>query len=129
VFEAYKAALSRTNPPDRVQAMLGNEWFHNAVFYPNMFMQLRALFIRVIRPIAVDHTEVNVYPIRLKGAPEEMFRRVQGGLQNGGAEWVVLGRGRHAEHADFGGFRAPGTSERSMRTQYRAWKRHMAPPA
>ena len=59
----------------RVDEILSGEWFHNAVFYPNMFVQLRALFIRVIHPLAVDRTEVRVYPIRLKGAPDEMLQR------------------------------------------------------
>lgn len=150
LFERYRQALLARHAPERVDEILADEWFHNAVFYPNMFVQLRALFIRVIHPIAVDHTEVRVYPIRLKGAPEEMFhrqirflnmthsagsliqtddmemfRRVQGGLQNEGADWVVLGRWAHDERAEDGGLRAPGTSELSMRAQYRAWKRYM----
>lgn len=151
LFERYKAALLARHSPEEVARILGNEWFHNAVFYPNMFMQLRALFVRVVRPIAVDRTEVCVYPIRLKGAPEEMFqrqirflnlthsagsliqtddlemfRRVQAGLASTGAEWVVLGRGYGAEVPYAGGLRAPGTSELSMRAQYAAWKRYMA---
>lgn len=153
LFERYRAALAARHAPERVEAILTNEWYHNAVFYPNMFIQLRALFVRVVRPIAVDHTEVSVYPIRLKGAPEEMFhrqirflnmthaaasliqtddmemfRRVQAGLMSEGAPWVVLGRGRGAERAEGGGTRAPGTSELSMRAQYHAWKHFMAMP-
>lgn len=151
VFDQYRSALEATHSSARVDDILGTNLFHNAVFYPNMFVQLHALFIRVIRPIAVDHTEVNVYPIKLKGAPDEMFaqqirflnmthsagsliqtddmemfRRVQGGLHNSGADWVILGRGRHAEQPDLGGTRAPGTSELSMRAQYRAWKQYMS---
>lgn len=154
VFERYKAALLKRHPSERVDKILADEWFHNAVFYPNMFIQLRALFIRVIQPLAVDHTAVDIFPIRLEGAPEEMFhgqirflnmthsagsliqtddmemfRRIQGGLRNSAAEWVVLGRGRHAETPDLGGTRAPGTSELSMRAQYRAWKKYMSVPS
>ena len=154
VFDAYEKALLENNSSERVEEILASEFYHNAVFYPNMFIQLRALFIRVIRPIAVDHTEVRIYPIKLKGAPEEMFhkqiqflnithsagsliqtddmemfRRVQGGLQNSGADWVVLGRGRHMERPDLGGTRAPGTSELSMRAQYAAWRKYMSVPA
>ena len=151
LFEQYRAALLRRHSPERVAQILANEWFHNAVFYPNMFIQLRALFVRVVRPIAVDHTEVCVYPIRLKGAPDEMFhsqirflnlthaagsliqtddmemfRRVQAGLMTSGADWVVLGRGLGAERPEADGRRAPGTSELSMRAQYTAWKHYMA---
>ncbi len=154
VYEQYRQSLLAKHSDARVEEILGDDFFHNAVFYPNMFIQLRALFIRVIRPIAVDHTEVNVYPIRLKGAPEEMFakqiqflnmthsagsliqtddmemfRRVQGGLWNSGADWIVLGRYRHAERPDLGGVRAPGTSELSMWAQYRAWKQLMSDSA
>ncbi len=151
LFERYRAALLKRHSPERVAQILANEWFHNAVFYPNMFIQLRALFVRVVRPIAVDHTEVLVYPIRLKGAPDEMFhsqirflnlthsagsliqtddmemfRRVQAGLSTSGADWVVLGRGLSAERPEADGHRAPGTSELSMRAQYVAWKHYMA---
>ena len=69
IFEQYKNALLAKHSPQRVEEILANEFYHNAVFYPNMFVQLRALFIRVVRPIAVDHTEVRVYPIRLKARP------------------------------------------------------------
>jgi len=55
----------------------------------------------------------------------EMFRRVQAGLSTSGADWVVLGRGLSAERPEDGGWRAPGTSELSMRAQYAAWKRYM----
>ena len=151
IYERYRDSLLAKHSAERVAEILGDEYFHNAVFYPNMFIQLRALFIRVVRPIAVDHTEVNVYPIKLKGAPDEMFekqirflnmthsagsliqtddmemfRLIQGGLWNSGADWVVLGRGRHAEQNDLGGRRAPGTSELSMRAQYQAWKQYMS---
>ena len=91
-----------------------------------------------------------MYPVRLKGAPEEMyhdivrnlnithspasliqtddlemFRRIQEGVHSRGAEWIVLGRGFGQEAPDRGGFRGSGTSEISMRNQYRAWLRYM----
>lgn len=151
VFEKYKAALLVRHSPERVREILTNERFHNAVFYPNMNLQLRALYIRVVRPIAVDHCEVRVYPIRLKGAPEEMFReqirflnmthsaasliqtddvemfrRVQVGLRSTAAEWIVLGRGYGYESPDEGGLRGDGTSELAMRNQYKAWAHYMS---
>lgn len=151
IFEEYKKSLMRRHSPARVEEILADEWFHNAVFYPSMFVQLRALFVRVIRPIAVDHTEVRVYPIRLKGAPDamfhrqirflnmthsaasliqtddmEMFRLVQAGLASAAPPWVLLARGRGMERPESGGLRAPGTSELAMRAQYAAWQRYMA---
>jgi hypothetical protein len=39
-----------------------------------MTLQARNQHVRVIVPIGVDHTEVHVYPVMLKGAPEKMNR-------------------------------------------------------
>ena len=36
VFERYKSALLRSNSKEQVDAILKNELFHNAVFYPNI---------------------------------------------------------------------------------------------
>ncbi|HVB82477.1 MAG TPA: Rieske 2Fe-2S domain-containing protein [Candidatus Binataceae bacterium] len=151
LFDLYKAALLKTRSAGDVSRILGDEWYHNAAFYPNMAIQLRALYIRVIRPMAVDHTEVRVYPIRLKGAPDEMFhqqikflnlthaagsliqtddlemfRRIQVGLRGSGTDWVVFGRGYGMETPKDGGLLAPGTSEVAQRAQYRAWKHYMS---
>ena len=60
LFERYRAALLSDDRPSAWRKSSTNEWDHNTVFYPNMFIQLRALFVRVVRPIAVDHTEVCV---------------------------------------------------------------------
>ena len=150
IFEQYTDALRKGNSPDAVEKILDNEWFHNAFFYPNMSIQLRGLYIRVIRPIAVDRTEVRVYPIRLKGAPDElfheqvrflnmthsggsliqtddleMFRRIQVGLRSSGTDWVIFGRGYGMETPKDGGLLAPGASEVCQRAQYLAWKHYM----
>ncbi len=149
VFERYKAALLEKHPPARVDEIL-EEKFHNAIFYPNLCIQLLSNHIRVIRPIAVDKTEIRVYPVRLEGAPEEMyhdvirylnithspasmiqtddlemFRRIQTGVHARGAEWVVFGRGFGQDVPEAGGLRGFGTSEVSMRNQYRAWTDYM----
>ena len=96
--------------------------------------------MRTIRPVAVDRTEIRVYPIKMKGAPEEinrqlirylnmthsagsliqsddveMFRRVQAGLASEDHEWVWFNR--HME--DDSRRRGPGSSEMAMRNQYR----------
>ncbi|MCY0725642.1 hypothetical protein OVW19_28295, partial [Klebsiella pneumoniae] len=74
--------------------------------------------VRVVKPISVDLTEVEVWPIRLKGAPEvvstdfvkyvnithsassfiqtddlEAFERCQQGMQTEGSDWVLIARG------------------------------------
>jgi hypothetical protein len=109
-------------------------------------MQLASSHVRTLRPIAPDRTEIRVYPIRLRGAPEEinrqlvrylnithaagsliqsddveMFRRVQAGLASEGHDWVWFNRHMEDDPANRGG----GTSEVVMRNQYRAWLRYM----
>ena len=151
VFERYKSALLRSNSKEQVDAILKNELFHNAVFYPNINLQLRALYIRVVRPVSVDFSEVNVYPIRLKGAPDEMFReqirflnlthsassliqtddvemfrRVDVGLRNSKPESILLGRGFDSEISFGSGVQADGTAELAMRNQFKAWVGYMS---
>ena len=45
---------------------------HNSLIYPNMSIMGLNIHVRVINPIAVDRTEVTVFPIRLVGAPAAM---------------------------------------------------------
>ena len=123
---------------------------HNVIFYPNMAMQELNPHIRVIRPLAVDRTEIFIYPVRLKGAPEKMFRdqvvnlnrthsptslvqtddveafaRAQEGMLTSGNEWVTLARKGDAETMPSGRIRTTGTSEEGMRNHYRAWLNYM----
>lgn len=108
---------------------------------------------KFFEPISVDKTEVNVYPILLKGAPREYnqqvirylnithaaasliqtddleaFRRVSAGLRTQGADWVMLSRyfGRDRATEDGRGEQGMGTSELEMRNQYKAWLAYMA---
>jgi phenylpropionate dioxygenase-like ring-hydroxylating dioxygenase large terminal subunit len=124
---------------------------HNVIFYPNLAMQELNPHLRVIRPLAADLTEIFVYPVRLKGAPEQMFRdqirmingthsassmvqtddveafsRAQQGLQTSGNEWLLYARAG-AEETDpkTGRVRSIGTSEIAMRNQYQTWLAHM----
>lgn len=150
VFERYKAALLAKHSETRVDEIL-EDTFHNAIFYPNLCIQLLSNHIRVMRPVAVNKTEIRVYPVRLNGAPEEMyhdvirylnithspasliqtddlemFRRIQTGVHARGAEWVVFGRGFGQDVPDGAGLRGFGTSEVSMRNQYQAWAEYMS---
>lgn len=140
LFEAHCAALRARHSAERVEQIM-TDFFHNVIVYPSVVMQLASTHVRTIRPIAHDRTEIRVYPIRFKGAPEEinrqlirylnithaagsliqsddveMFRRVQAGLASEGHEWVWFNR--HMQHDD--GMQGSGTSEVVMRNQYRA---------
>ena len=48
---------------------------HNTVVYPSCAPHTSFQQLRVIRPISVDRTMVEIYTFRLKGAPESLFQR------------------------------------------------------
>ncbi len=151
VFDDYKHALA-----DKVGAERATEIptprLHNSLIYPNMSIMGLNIHVRVIKPIAVDRTEVNVYPIRLVGAPEAMnsanirllnvthsaasfvqtddlesFVRAQKGLQSRMTDWVDISRGLGAEEPDraSNATRGLATHEMVVRAQYRAWLGYM----
>ena len=147
----YVEALNAKLGPERAKEVLHVTW-HNAIIYPNLCLQSMAQHIRVIRPIAIDRTEVLVYPMKLKGAPEDMnrnvirylnvthaaasliqtddleaFGRIQRGLVTEGADWVVFGRGFGEEQPLDGepGYKSEGTHEMALRNQYKEWLSYM----
>lgn len=119
--------------------------------FPNLFFQSARQHFRVVRPLAVDSTEVYAYPYTLRGAPEplnrrqvrglawwaspaafgqpddlEAFVRCQEGLRVTGAEWVLFARGLHRERiASDGEIVGDITDEVPQRGIYREWKRLM----
>ncbi len=140
LFEAHCAELRKHHSAARVEEIMA-DFFHNVIVYPSVVMQLASSHVRTIRPIAPDRTEIRVYPVRLKGAPQEvnkqlirylnithsagsliqsddveMFRRVQGGLASEAHQWVWFNRHMADDATLLGG----GTSEVIMRNQYRA---------
>lgn len=145
-FRAYIAALEARHGKERTQEILRPKR-HNTAFYPNMTLQALNQHVRVIVPIAVDRTEVNVYPIRFKGAPKEMndgfvrhlnlthsaasliqtddlecFRRCQEGLSAQNSDWVWFARGVDTDQQDErGDYVNHGTVETQQRAQYAAW--------
>jgi phenylpropionate dioxygenase-like ring-hydroxylating dioxygenase large terminal subunit len=117
--------------------------------FPNM--QLINQHVRVIRPLAVDRTEVILYPVRLGGVSDEIneirlrrhedfygpagfgqpddseiFERVSEGLKATVDPWVDLSRGRHRERVDNdGSIVGQITDEVTARGQMREWARLM----
>jgi phenylpropionate dioxygenase-like ring-hydroxylating dioxygenase large terminal subunit len=150
-FRAYRAALEARHGAQRTREILQPKR-HNTAFYPNMALQALNQHVRVIVPIAVDRTEVHVYPVQLKGAPDAMnrgfirhlnithsaasliqtddlenFRRCQAGVDGQGSDWVWFARGIETDVADnHGDYRSHGTVEVSQRVQYAAWLRLMS---
>ena len=151
VYLEYVAALEARHGKERTQVILAPKR-HNTAFYPNMTLQALNSHVRVIVPIAVDRTEVNVFPIRLKGAPEAMnrqsvrhlnlthsaasliqtddlecFRRCQEGLSAQSSDWVWFARGAHSDTEDENGdYVNKGTVEVQQRAQFAAWLRLMS---
>ena len=124
---------------------------HNTVYYPSLTIKGAIQSIRVVRPIAVDKTVIESWTFRLKGAPDELLaahrhlqpadqlavlgrrprrparlpRRSRKGLHASGNEWVSLQRDFDPAEIGQAEVTANGTSEISMRNQYRAWVQYM----
>ena len=123
---------------------------HNTVYYPSLTIKGAIQSIRVVRPIAVDKTVIESWTLRLKGAPEALlartvtynrlinspfsvvghddlhaYRAIQKGLHALGNPWVSLLRGFDPAEVGQAEVTAIGTSEISMRNQYRAWVQYM----
>lgn len=152
-YRAYVAQLEKRHGAARTREILTSKR-HNTIFYPNLVIQDLNMHVRLIRPVSVDYTEILIYPIKLKGAPEEMFResirmlnttnspasltqvddveaftRGHAGLKNrNGNPWVLIARGDGKEERDpayDNGYRTFGTSELLLRKQYASWLNHM----
>ena len=154
VFQEYVASLTALHGAEKTQDIL-NPKRHNTWYFPNMSLQALNPHVRVIRPVTVDRTEVWVYPVTFKGAPEAMnadiiiqlnrthaaasliqtddlenFTRVQNGVGAANFDWVLFARGLDTDAPDNQeGLVNKGTVELPQRAQYAAWARYMADPA
>ncbi len=142
----YEAQMAAAYGAERARAILG-EIRHNTVYYPSLTVKGAIQTIRVARPMAVDRTLIESFTLRLVGAPESLlersvmynrlinaptsvvghddmhcYRAIQEGLTAEGNEWVSLHRNRSIESEERGiaGIHN-GTSEISVRGQFRAW--------
>ncbi len=145
----YEAAMVRAYGETKAKDILGTVR-HNTVYYPSLTIKGAIQAIRVVRPIAVDKTLIESWTFRLKGAPPVLLQRnvtytrlinspmsvvghddlqcyriIQEGLAAGGNEWVNLARDYHPEERGAQDLTANGTSEISMRNQFRAWTKFM----
>ena len=135
VFERYKQALVARHGAEKTAAVLAVDRFNNLV-WPTLSLNARFGALRIVRPLAVDRTVVEVHCFRLDGAPQEMheltlqfvnlaaspaslvasddleiFERCQRGLAGASDDWIDMRRGVLADRpAADGSAVAPGTS-------------------
>jgi benzoate/toluate 1,2-dioxygenase subunit alpha len=146
----YAAQMQAAYGVERARAILG-ESRHNTVYYPSLTVKGAIQTIRVVRPIAVDRTLIESFTMRLVGAPAALvarsatynrlinaptsvvghddlfcYRAIQEGLASDANEWVNLQRNYSdaEQDAESAGVHN-GTSEISMRGQFRAWLKAM----
>jgi phenylpropionate dioxygenase-like ring-hydroxylating dioxygenase large terminal subunit len=145
----YEAAMKKAYGEERAKTILGTVR-HNTVYYPSLTIKGAIQSIRVARPLAADKTLIESWTFRLKGAPDALlqrtvaynrlinspmsvvghddlhcYRSIQEGLAAHANDWVDLQRNFSAD--EIGEITANGTSEISMRNQFRAWAEFMTP--
>jgi phenylpropionate dioxygenase-like ring-hydroxylating dioxygenase large terminal subunit len=149
--EKYKADMIARHGEAGAQAILGRN-FHNAMLFPTALMQPSLQQLRVIRPLAVDKTLLEIWVFRLKGAPDsftsraitaanignspsnlvaaddfEAYYRVHAGLKGPESEWVLLSREANRDIPVGSSLKgSSGNSEVCMRNMYQAWSRYMS---
>lgn len=150
VSAEHFAALAQAYGESRAQEIMGMNR-HNTVIYGSGSPHTVFQQFRVIRPISVDRTLVEIQLFRLKGAPESVFERAliyanainspssnvmpddvevyarcQQGNQTDGGDWISMHRYAGTDRAvENGMVSVNGTSELPMRNQFAAWKRFM----
>jgi phenylpropionate dioxygenase-like ring-hydroxylating dioxygenase large terminal subunit len=151
VFDDYRQRLIKevgAKEADRILRV--TLW--NTIVYPNCSFMSQFRQLRIIHPLAVDRSVVYTYSLRMKKAPEQMFRdtvafanvvngtgswvltddlevyeRLQRGLSSAAVEWVYIGRGHGRDVEEPDGVRrgGTGTSEVFVRAQMGAWLDYM----
>lgn len=145
----YERLMNDAYGTERAREIL-SEARHNTVYYPSLTIKGPIQTIRVVRPIAVDRMLIESSTLRLVGAPEEVlersvtyarlinaptsvvghddlhcYRSIQEGLSADGNEWISLHRNYNLAEEDGVAGVYNGTSEISMRGQFRAWAQLM----
>ena len=150
VSRAHFEVLAGVHGEDRARAILGMNR-HNTIIYGSGSPHTVFQQFRVIRPLSVDRTLVEIQVFRLVGAPPavferaliyanlinspssivmpddvEVYRRCQQGNRARGGDWVSQHRYLGKDKAlDDGMVSINGTSELPMRNQFAAWRAYM----
>jgi benzoate/toluate 1,2-dioxygenase subunit alpha len=147
----YKTALEKNYGVDKAAAIC-DEPRHFNIIYPQIMLQSAFRTMKVLRPVAVDRTEICVYVFRLKGAPEEYdnvaiqfanatnsaasiilqddlvtFANIQQALMTSADDWVLFANGlAHDKSDNLGAQTGKGFTELPMRNQFSAWREYMS---
>jgi phenylpropionate dioxygenase-like ring-hydroxylating dioxygenase large terminal subunit len=149
-IKEYEEAMRKAYGEERAKQILGTVR-HNTVYYPSLTIKGAIQSIRVARPLAADRTLIESWTFRLKGTPDKLlartvmynrlinspmsvvghddlhcYRSIQEGLAADGNEWVNLQRNYDPGELATPERVANGTSDLSMRNQFRAWRELMA---
>jgi phenylpropionate dioxygenase-like ring-hydroxylating dioxygenase large terminal subunit len=147
---SYMKSLEQAYGKDRAFEILSMNR-HNTIIYPSCSPHTSFQQLRVIRPVSVDRTLVEIFTFRLKGAPEEFWRRTlvytnvvnspssivmaddvdvynrcQMGMQSDGGDWISQHRRAGYEQLEDDSTVADGISEMPIRNQFKAWKAFMS---
>lgn len=145
----YDELLTKAYGEERARRILSVSR-HNTVYYPSLTIKGAIQAIRVARPLAPDKTLIESWTFRLKGAPDKLlertvmytrlinspmsvvghddlhtYRSIQEGLRGTGNDWISLHRDFKHEEIGQKDLSVNGTSEISMRNQFRAWAKYM----
>jgi phenylpropionate dioxygenase-like ring-hydroxylating dioxygenase large terminal subunit len=152
--DAYTQALIDFHGAEKARDVLSVDR-HLTLLYPSSTWHARYQCVRIVRPVAVDRTEVWGYVFKLPGAPPEVFanaleycngstsgcspvitddleiyERCLKGNGYGDQEWIPMSRGAGASLPPNGKpNRSPATSEIFIRNQFQAWAHFMGEPA
>jgi nitrite reductase/ring-hydroxylating ferredoxin subunit len=149
----YRAAMDTAYGAERAAAILGFSP-QNAVFYPGLAAKGSPQILRVLRPVAVDRTELEVWAFQPQAAPDMLLQRsvmynrlvfspmsvlshddvclfesIQRSLRCAGNDWVSLHRNHDPAEASQPVLDVGGTNEILIRNQFRAWRTMMSNPA
>jgi hypothetical protein len=148
--EKYKASLIARHGEEGATAILQRN-YHNALMFPTVILQSSLQQLRVIRPLSVDRTLLEIWTFRLKGAPDsfakraitaantanspsnivaaddfEAYYRCHAGLEGPESEWVLLSREANRDVPVGTSLKGhSGNSEVCMRNMYQAWRECM----
>lgn len=145
----YVSALSDRVGPDEARRLATTDL--HVFIYPDLFIQTNMNHFRIVRPLAVDHSEVQTYACRLVGAPDaynqanleltagwgspagfvqvddlEALTRVQRGLKADVDQWVLFKMGPEEHVNEDGDGESSSLSDLLSRGFYREWARLMS---